>query len=60
MKSYTVLGKKNPSYSTDMRVAEQTETVQFLMLGPFCASASPNIVADLHSFGMHESVENVL
>ena len=26
--------------------------------GPFCKSAWLNIMADLHSFGMHECVEN--
>ena len=58
MKSYIVLEKNIPPYSTDMSLAEQTETIQFLMLGPFCASAWLNIMADLRSFGMHESVQN--
>lgn len=58
MKLYIVLEKKNPSYSTDKRVAEQAETIQFLMLVPVCASASPSVTADLHVFDMHENVEN--
>lgn len=39
MKSYIVLEKQILPYSSDMRAAEQSETIQFLMLGPFCASA---------------------